>query len=238
VGLVRLDSGFCQKNVLDYLEHQNLKYIVAARFLYPIQRLIDKHKGWIILDDGIQICSKTYQAESWNKSRRIVIVRQKTQQRPLAAGKTLSLFPEVKLHRNYRYSAYVTNQTYSANDVWRNCRGRADYENKIKELKQDFGADSFCLKYFCATETSLIFVMIAYNLMSIYRIFVLQEKIQKTLSTLRYKVFAIGAYFIKSKDTIKLKITLPKIAESDSWVFGNTPLICLLKFLMRNLGLF
>lgn len=104
VGLVRLDSGFCQKNVFDYLEQQ-LNYIVAARFLHPIQRLIDKQQSWIVIDDGIEICSKTYQAESGDKARRIVIVRQKIKKRPNASGKTLNLFPEDELHRNYRYSA-------------------------------------------------------------------------------------------------------------------------------------
>jgi len=52
--------------------------------------------------------------------------------------------------------------------------------------------------------------MIAYNLMSLFRHLVLQEKVQKTLSTLRYRVFAIGAFFEKVNGTIKLKISLAK----------------------------
>ncbi|MFK7033358.1 hypothetical protein V3469_14665 [Flavobacterium oreochromis] len=58
--------------------------------------------------------------------------------------------------------------------------------------------------------------MIAYNLMSLFRIFVLQEKTQKTLSTLRYRTFSIGAYFEKVGDTIKLKIALTK--KRRKWV--------------------
>ena len=218
IGLVRLNSGFCQKDVFDYLEDQSLNYIVAAKFVHPIQCLIDKQQSWITIDDGIQICSKTYQAQSWDKARRIVIVRQQLKQRPKATGKTLSLFPEEELHRSYRYSAYITNQNYSATDVWRNYRGRADCENRIKELKQDFGTDNFCLKDFWSTGATLIFVMIAYNLMSVFRLFVLQEKTQKTLSTLRYKVFAIGVYFQKSKDSIKLKVALHK--KRRKWFLG------------------
>ena len=42
VGLVRLDSGFFQKDILDYLEQKVLNYIVAVRFTHPIQQLIDK----------------------------------------------------------------------------------------------------------------------------------------------------------------------------------------------------
>ena len=70
--------------------------------------------------------------------------------------------------------------------------------------------DSFNLKSFYANEVVLTFVMIAYNLMSIFRMFVLQEKTQKTLTTLRYRVFAIGAYFTKVKDRLVLNIALHK----------------------------
>lgn len=97
-------------------------------------------------------------------------------------------------------------------------RQRGDAENRIKELKTDFGADSFNLKDFYATEAALIFSMIAYNLMSIFRIFVLQEKTQKTLSTLRYRTFAIGAYFEKIGDTLKLRIALTK--KRRKWFVG------------------
>ena len=210
VGLVRLDSGFFQKDILDYLEQKVLNYIVAVRFTHPIQQLINKQDLWLEVDDGIEICDKTYQANSWGNERRIVIVRQKIANRPNATGRTLSLFEEDEVHRNYRYSAYITNVEYAATDVWRNYRQRGDAENRIKELKADFGAESFNLKGFFPTEASLIFSMIAYNLMSLFRIFVLQEKTQKTLSTLRYRTFAVGAYFEKIGDKIKLKIALTK----------------------------
>ncbi len=218
VGLVRIDSGFFQKEILDYLEQKQLNYIVAAKFTHPIQRLIDKQEAWLRVDNGIEICDKNYQAGNWEQARRIVIVRQKLDEKPNAPGKQLSLFEEDEIHKNYRYSAYVSNQEYSAVDVWRNYRARGDAENRIKELKADFGADSFNLKEFFPTEAALIFVMIAYNLMSIFKLFVLQEKTQKTLSTLRYRVFAVGAYFEKVGDTLKLKISLPK--KRRKWFAG------------------
>ncbi len=40
-------------------------------------------------------------------------------------------------------------------------RGRADCENRIKELKYDFAADSFNMKDFWATEATLNTVMLA-----------------------------------------------------------------------------
>jgi IS4 transposase len=95
-------------------------------------------------------------------------------------------------------------------DIWRLYRGRANAENRIKELKYDFGFDSFNLKDFFPTEAALTFVMIAYNLMALFRTFLLQEKTQKTLSTLRYRAFAVGAYFEKINDKLVLKIALSK----------------------------
>ena len=195
VGLIRLDSGFFQQDILQYLEEKKLNYIVAAKFNQPIQRFIHNQKGWIAIDDGIEICEQQYKASSWDAERPMVIIRQKIKERPQATGRTLRLFADDEIHRNYRYSAYITNLEFSCAEVWRLYRGRGDAENRIKELKYDFGFDSFNLKDFYATEAALTFVMIAYNLMSIFRMFVLQEKTQKTLTTLRYRVFAIGASF-------------------------------------------
>jgi len=218
VSLIRLDSGFFQANILDYLEQTTKNYIIAAKFTQPIQRVINASSSWVLLDDGIEICEQMYKSDSWKSPRRMVVVRQQIKIRPKAPGKSLSLFPEDEVHRNYRYSAYVTNLEFAAAEIWRMYRGRGDAENRIKELKYDFGFDSFNLNGFFPTEAALTFAMIAYNLMSLFRTFVLQEKTQKTLSTLRYRTFAIGAYFEKQNDRLVLKIALNK--KRRSWFSG------------------
>jgi hypothetical protein len=210
ISLIRLDSGFFQSDILDYLEAKSMDYIIAAKFTRPIQRLIHSSNNWILLDTGIEICEQMYQSESWKKPRRIVIVRQRIKDRPQAPGKQLGLFLEEEIYKNYRYSAYVTCVKLAPAEIWRLYRGRGDAENRIKELKYDFGFDSFNLNDFYATEAALTFAMIAYNLMALFRTFVLQEKTQKTLSTLRYRTFAIGAYFEKVNGKLVLKIALNK----------------------------
>lgn len=218
VSLIRLDSGFFQSNILDYLEQKAMNYIIAAKFTHPIQRVIKESTSWIVLDIGIEICEQVYQSDSWQVPRRLVIVRQKIKDRPNAPGKQLRIFLEEEVFKNYRYSAYVTNMNLAPAEIWRLYRGRANAENRIKELKYDFGFDSFNLKDFYATEAALTFVMIAYNLMALFRTFVLQEKTQKTLSTLRYRTFAIGAYFEKINDKLVLKIALSK--KRRQWFSG------------------
>jgi hypothetical protein len=210
VSLVRLDSGFCSDEIMSYPEEKPLNYIVAAKFYHPVQRLIAGSENRILLDEGIEICEKQYQATDWKTERRMVIVRQQVAVRPQATGKMLSLFPEEETYRNYRYSAYFTNLDFAAAEIWRLYCPRGDAENRIKEIKYDFGFDCFNLNGFYATEAALIFVMIAYNLMSIFRMFVLQEKTQKRLSTLRWRTFAIGAYFHKINGNTVLMIALTK----------------------------
>ena len=218
VSLIRLDSGFFQSTILDYLEQKPMSYIIAAKFTHPIQRVIKESTSWIVLDTGIEICEQVYQSDSWQVPRRLIIVRQKIKDRPKAPGKQLRIFLEEEVFKNYRYSAYVTNMNLAPAEIWRLYRGRANAENRIKELKYDFGFDSFNLKDFYATQAALTFVMIAYNLMALFRTFVLQEKTQKTLSTLRYRTFAVGAYFEKINDKLVLKIALSK--KRRQWFSG------------------
>lgn len=100
IGLIRLDSGFFQSDILDYLENKTMDYIVAAKFTRPIQRLILSSTNWVVLDTGIEICEQSYQSESWKKPRRIVVVRQRVKERPKAPGKQLKLFSEENIYKN------------------------------------------------------------------------------------------------------------------------------------------
>ncbi|HCS76841.1 MAG TPA: hypothetical protein DIW05_03685, partial [Syntrophaceae bacterium] len=61
---------------------------------------------------------------------------------------SLSLFPDDPAAKEWRYGAFVTDLALPAVDVWRTYRGRADAENRIKELKADFGLDAFNMQKF------------------------------------------------------------------------------------------
>ena len=80
--------------------------------------------------------------------RRLIVVRQRIAQRPEAGGKTLLELP------SYRFQALWTNlpQSTDALGVWRRYLGRADVENRIKELGAQFGIKGLCCLGFWATE--------------------------------------------------------------------------------------
>jgi hypothetical protein len=206
VGLIRADSGFYGNDCLSYFERRSLKYIVAAKLNKPLKWELVGEKNWVNVAKGIQVCEFRYQAHGWSSTRRYVAVRQQIDVRPKATGK--KLFTEEELGGRYRYSAFVTDLELSADQIWLLYRNRADAENRIKELKYDFAMDSFCMKKFWATEAAFRSIMVAYNLMSLFRHLVLQSKTQATLSTLKFKCFAIGSWIASHAGRKVLKLSV------------------------------
>jgi hypothetical protein len=97
-------------------------------------------------------------------------------------------------------------------------RGRADVENRIRELKYDFALEGFCMKSFWATEAVFRTIMLAYNLVRLFRHPVLQTQRQQTLMTLKVHCFAIGSWIVTrgSKRILKLSVAMQK----RQWIDG------------------
>jgi hypothetical protein len=210
IGLLRADSGFYGEKTFEYLENrkQSINYIIAARFYRPVKIAISHATKWIPITPGIDIGEVDYRGHNWKISRRMIIIRQSIKMRPNATGKKLRLFEDEELYENYRYSCYVTNLDLPCHQIWNLYKQRANAENRIKELKYDFGLDSFNLNDFYATEAALNFVMIAYNLMSLFLLTIVNSPIAHRLSTMRFKLFAIGSYLIKNGNDRILKLSL------------------------------
>ena len=203
VGLVRMDSGFFAKNILDCLERKKLHYIVACRFNNRIKYSLTHERTWIEITDGLEISERTYQANGWEKPRRIVMVRQEIEKRPNAAGKPirqLVLFENENDFGKYRYSCFVTDLELPAKIVYDSYRGRADSENRIKELKYDFSIDDFVTNNFWATEACGNFIVMAYNFMSLFRMALINSNRKQFLKTIRYELISTPAYLGKTKD--------------------------------------
>ena len=210
IGLFRADSGFFDKKILEFLEKRPkpTNYITAAKFYRLLKLVIARAQTYCRVDDGIEIADTMYQSPGWDTARRVIIVRQEIRWRPKATGKQLRLLGEEEIYSHYRYSCFVTNLTLPAKAVWDLYRNRADAENRIKELKEDFGFDSFNVQDFFATEAALSFVMMGYNLMSLFRQAVLQSRVQPQLKTVRFRVFAIGSYIVTNGNEKLLKLSL------------------------------
>jgi hypothetical protein len=215
VGLVRADSGFFSEDFMRYCEGRCLPYITAVKFFAPIKSEAVHYQKWVRVADGIEMAEWEYRLPGWSRSRRMVAVRKDIERRPKASGKLLLFEMEQK---HYRYSVFVTSLDLPMVQVWNLYRDRADAENRIRELKYDFGIDSFCLSKFFATEAAFRFIMVGYNLISLFRQVVLRQRNQSTLSSLRFKCFALGAWISRHAHHRTLKIALAR--EKRAWLDG------------------
>lgn len=204
IGLVRADSGFYSNDLLSYIEEQKLNYIVASRCHSAIKSEAYGIKQWVEICEGIEVAEFYYKPHK-GKKRRHLVVRKQIKRRPEAGGKLL--FDDLP---EYRFSIYVTNMDLPVDQIWNIYNGRADCENRIKELKSDFGLDNFCLNDFWATEASFRFIMLAYNIMALFRHVALNHHNRATLKTLRSYCFALGSWIATHSNRTVLKISLPK----------------------------
>ncbi|MBK6593146.1 MAG: transposase [Burkholderiales bacterium] len=156
VGLFRADSGFYDKVIVAWLKAKKICHIISARLTQALQQSIVDQCKWQQVEVGLEVSELSYQPHGWDTQQRLVVVRQHIKRRYGAvAGKTLSLFADDPDLQGWRYGAMLTDLSIPALEVWRLYRGRADCENRIKELKADFGLDSFVLREFWATEAAL-----------------------------------------------------------------------------------
>jgi hypothetical protein len=70
----------------------------------------------------------------------------------------------------------------------------------------------------CATETAIRFVMVAYNLMSLFRQVILQKHPCPTLAILQFNCFGVGSWV--QGNVLKMSVMLKRRHRYDS-LFSN-----------------
>ena len=188
IGLVRADAGFFEKRLLEYLESQELPYIIVARLTAVVRKLVIHQMpstAWREVARGIDVADLEVSLPNWKGvKRRFVCLRQEISERPEARGRRLIDCP------GYTYRVMVTSVPYAAEVVTRMYAGRADSENRIKELKEDLSLDTFCLKSFDATDVAFRMGGVLYNLLADFRETVLPRSwFERLLRAVRDFVF-------------------------------------------------
>ena len=205
VGIIA-DSGFYERAFIETLEKARKIYIIGARLYHTLQREVYARKEWRVIDEGISITEFYFKHEKWEKERRYIAVRQDITRREQAMGKQMKLFKEEL--KEYRYSVWVTSSKEDAYTIWNQCKPRANDENTIKELKEDFALGGFALDSFYATEAAMLMRIFVYNLFVLLREVILdqKEKVER-LKTLRYKYFVLPAQLGKTGRDFILRIS-------------------------------
>jgi len=219
--VVRADSGFCVPEWLDMLEERRLRYVVVARLLKPLQRVLRQDLIWEASEvPGTEVAEIEHQEVNWSQPRRVVLLRHRIANKKRAGGKKLLDTP------GYLYQALVTNLPLSvrAIAVWREYNGRAGCEEVIKQLDADFALPDLCLKGFWATEAALSLAIMGYNLCTLF-----QRKLgwlsRVTAATLRFRLFTTGGIISNKagRTTIRLGVSEE---QREWWREVLTKLLC------------
>ena len=209
IGLLRADAGFFEKRFLEYLESQELPYIIVARLTAVVRKLVIHRipsTAWRVVARGIEVADLEVSLPNWKAAkRRFVCLRQEISQRPEARGRRLIDCP------GYTYRVMVTSVPYAAEVVSRMYAGRADSENRIKELKEDLSLDSFCLNSFDATDAAFRMGCVLYNLLADFRETVLPRSwFERRLRAVRDFVFLVGADLISQGRRVQIRFAMPQ----------------------------
>ena len=223
--VVRADAGFFDQELLEFLEEQQLPYIVVARFTKYVKREVTRIVDWRALDENYAVGECMIQLLGWKTRRRFVVVREQIRDAKASLGKKLIDLPA------YTFRVLATSLSTAPEEIWRDYNRRADMENRIAELKHDLAADRFCLKDFHATDAVFRSVLLLFNLLSEFRrVSGLPQ--HKEPATLRSQVFLCGAELAQHAEETTLLLStawggltrrIPLLTSILAWVFPISP---------------
>lgn len=182
---VRADAAFFDQKILEFLEQRQLAYVVVVRRKETIQRQLYALQDWAPVDGKTAVSEFTLQMPAWTRPRRFIVVRCRL---PDPHYQRLLEVP------GYDFRVFVTNRTESPTWLWHHYDQRAAIEPRFSELKEDLGADDFCLRQFFPTEAAFLSVLFVFNLLSLLQsLAAAGPAVQRRPATLRQQVFTCGA---------------------------------------------
>jgi len=191
---LRADAAFGNPEFYEYLENNNAQYVVRfksnPRLESFIKHLLTRPVGRPSYKPKIIYHDFYYQANSWNKPRRVIAKIE---------WHWDQLFPRV----NY----VITNLNWSAKKAVKFYNKRGTAEQWIKEGKNAIRWTKLSCRRFTANEVRLQLFGLAYNLGNFLRTLALPKTIANwTLTTLREKLIKLGAKVIKHARYIRFQM--------------------------------
>lgn len=225
IRLVRADSGFFDDKLLSFLEQRCLPYIVVTRLTQWVKREAQRIEQWTPVDPDYAVGEFQLRLHNWKAARRFVVVRERVREKRSSVGRKLIDIP------GYTFRIFVTSCTAAPLAIWREYNLRADMENRIEELKNDLGADGFCLKQFFATEAAFRSILLLFNLLSEFQRAADLPGYQQP-ATLRVQILTCGAILGRagrhivlhlSKSWGGLKQRIPLLDHILNWQIPTSP---------------
>lgn len=183
--LFRADAAFAKPELYDYLETRQISYAIRLPANEVLQRKIAhlqvRPTEWPFRKPIVSYHDFTYQAQSWNVSRRVVAKVEWHQG---------ELFPRVGF--------IVTNLSYPTIGVVRFYNGRGMAEQWIKEGKYALNWTRLSCHKFVANQVRLGLFVLAYNLSNFMRRLALPEAMKHwSLTSLQTRLIKTGGRLVR-----------------------------------------
>jgi hypothetical protein len=202
----RGDGGFATPKVYDYLERQELEYVIGlpdnralAKLAEPfMQRARDASAATGA--SARRYAAVTYKAKSWPHPRRVIIKAEVTR------------YPGRAPRDNPRY--VVTNLRGRPEAVYaRIYAPRGDMENRIKEAKEALRIDRLSCSSMLANQLRLLLTLCAFALYQLLRLHAARTELARAhIGTLRERLIKLAGVIEVSRRRITLR--LPQHAPS------------------------
>lgn len=200
---LRADSGFFSLEMLKFLIKGSIEFYIVVPMQPWVQRKIGHIRDWKNIGGGLDVGEWEYIVTK-AITIRMVVIRQRVKD-GASPRKQLKLLNTEDI--TYDYQVIVSNSGKESQDVWRFYNKRATVENFIKEGIYGFGLDKVVSHSYAGNSTWFELIMLAYNLMNLFKEEVLnQKKVKEMLQTIRERLFLIPGRLVSGGRSLVLKL--------------------------------
>ncbi len=213
---LRIDAAGYQKKIIEYCDKKAIKYAIRAKTSAAIKEQIDAltEPDWQPLQDkqGEPVAGQdTYRLAHWisdyEKPFTLIVQRKRIKGQVELALDTADS-GEQMVSQGYIYRFIATNQDDWSNSQiihWYNQRAE-DSENRIKELKLDFGGGTLPCSDFNANALYFLISALSFNLFALMRQLLPEALASHRAMTIRWRLYAIAAKVVKTGRQLFVKL--------------------------------
>ena len=216
VNQLRIDAAGYQKSIIKYCDDQQIAYAIRAKSSASLKEHIASRteKDWtpFINKQGEALKNQhTYRMPHWisDYKQAFTLVIQRTK---IEGQVELDLVDQEQcdevITQGYVYRAIATNRdSLSDSDIvhWYNQRAE-DSENRIKELKLDFGGDVLPCSDIKANALYFLISALSFNVFALMRQLLPESLAHHRASTIRWRLIAIAGKVVKTARQVILKL--------------------------------
>ncbi len=213
---LRIDCAGYQTKIIQHCDEKNIQYAIRALMsknmkahfntLKPEvwQPLLDKNKQPI---ENQETYRTSHCIGSYKKAFTLIVQRTKIIGQVEIDLEDSTSTGEVTLG-GYVYRAIATNRDSKTDSEiihWYNQRAE-DSENRIKELKLDFGGNCLPCSDFKANQLYFLICSMSYNLFALMRQLLPENLSNHRVTTIRWRIYAVAAKIVKTGRQLFVKL--------------------------------